>query len=542
MQQELQALNATLEAQVSQRTAELDQIWRNSIDLLVVLGFDGVIQASNPAWQATLGYREDELAGRHFSQFLHPDDQAAAFARLGYLITKSVRQIENRYRHRDASWRWISWTAVAEGSRIYGVGRDITTEKTQAEALARTAEALRQAQKMEAVGQLTGGIAHDFNNMLQSVTSGIMLARRRIGSGRIEEASKFLDAAVEAADRAAALTRRLLAFGRRQTLNPKPVMLDSLIPDMWELIERTIGPAIKLHLQLKDGCWPVTCDPNQLENALLNLAINGRDAMSPNGGCLRIETTHDTLDAADTQDWEGATPGDYVCITVSDTGTGMSPDVLAHALEPFFTTKPNGQGTGLGLSQIYGFVRQSGGVMRLDSTVGSGTSVRLYLPRCKDAPSDVTTAAADRGQLVQPISDASRVLLVEDEASIRSFTAEALRETGFQVVEAEDGPSGLAALQAALRSLKTDGVDLLVTDVGLPGGLNGRQLADAARALSADLPVLLITGYAGDAIAGQGRLGAGMELLAKPFDLAVLVKRVQAMIARRQLDQGEAAR
>jgi CheY-like chemotaxis protein len=269
-----------------------------------------------------------------------------------------------------------------------------------------------------------------------------------------------------------------------------------------------------------------------LESALLNLAINARDAMLPDGGRLTIETAPVQLRQVDVADWDGAEPGDYVRITVADTGTGMPPDVLAHAFEPFFTTKPDGQGTGLGLSQLYGFVRQSQGVVRLDSAVGHGTSVHLYLARSLDAPGDGDHAAARPDPDPGRAAFATTVLLVEDEAAVRGFAAEALRDLGYRVLEAGDGPAGLAALRKALGETLGKGVDLLVTDVGLPNGLNGRQLADAARALVPDLPVLLITGYAGDAISGQGRLAPGMEVLRKPFDLDTLATRVQAIIGQ----------
>jgi signal transduction histidine kinase/ActR/RegA family two-component response regulator len=398
-------------------------------------------------------------------------------------------------------------------------------------ARAKTEEVLLQAQKMEAVGQLTGGIAHDFNNMLQGITGGIALARQRLSEPYDKQVLRFLDLANSAAERAAALTRRLLAFGRRQPLDPKSVELDDLIRGMVELIQRTVGPGVRLDLKLMDGCWPVRCDPNQLESALLNLAINARDAMLPDGGRLLIETSHERLDGADIRGWEGASTGDFVRVTVSDTGTGMTPDVQAHAFEPFFTTKPDGQGTGLGLSQLYGFIRQSNGILRLDSTVGVGTAIHVFLPRSQDANTSDQNAPQHEA-LIHPAgaSKTATVLLVEDEITVRASAAEALRRRGFIVIEAEDGPSGLNALRMALSHRQFGTLDLLVTDVGLPGGLNGRQLADAARELAPGLPVLLVTGYAGDAIEGSGRLGPRMEILIKPFQLDAFADRVGSMI------------
>jgi PAS domain S-box-containing protein len=530
-ERELQRLNATLEARVQERTAERDRTWRNAQDLLCIVDADGYLRAANPAWTATLGWRPEEVVGRHHLSFNPPEDWPEHEAAHARATTTGLPIHDSRMLHRDGSIRWVAWVATNEGGMVYASGRDVTAQKQAAEALARTEELLRQSQKMEAVGQLTGGIAHDFNNMLQGVTSGIALARRRIATGQVEAAGEFLDLAVAAADRAAALTRRLLAFGRRQPLDARAVSPDALVRGMEGLLQRTVGPAITVETRLQDGCWPVRCDPNQLESALLNLAINARDAMAQ-GGRLVVETAHVVLGAAETNGWDGAAPGDYVRISVIDDGAGMTPDVLAHAFEPFFTTKPDGQGTGLGLSQIFGFVRQSNGVVLLDSAVGAGTSAHLYLPRM-EATDIVAERPASQARTRNPGGEAgvATVLMVEDETSIRSFAAQALREAGLVVIEAADGPSGLNALRAALGAYETTGVDLLVTDVGLPGGLNGRQLADAARELLPDLPVLLITGYAGLSIEGTNRLAPGMEMLTKPFELDALTERVGAMIS-----------
>jgi PAS domain S-box-containing protein len=409
----------------------------------------------------------------------------------------------------------------------------VANEKLIAEAAERQRieGSLRQSQKMEAIGQLTGGIAHDFNNMLQGIASGIELAKRRIATGEPQNALNLLDAARDAVRRAAELTRRLLAFGRKQALDPKPIVLDDLVQEMADLIQQTVGPAITVDLRLQDGCWPVRCDPNQLENAILNVAINARDAMLLMGGRLLIETAHTTLGAADTSAWDEAEPGDYVRITVTDTGTGMTPDVLTHAFEPFFTTKPDGQGTGLGLSQLYGFMHQSRGVVQLESNIGVGTSVHLHLPRYLGDQDVHSRLLVGTRQATTVRAGVGMVLLVEDEPTIRELAAAALREAGYQVLEARNGHEGLIALQ---RSLDSPWVDLLVTDVGLPGGLNGRQLAEAARALLPSLPVLLITGYAGDpsAALGHDKLAPGMEVLSKPFQLDVLAERVRTLIGR----------
>jgi PAS domain S-box-containing protein len=392
----------------------------------------------------------------------------------------------------------------------------------------RAEDALRQAQKMEAIGQLTGGIAHDFNNMLQGISGAVQLMRRRIAAGRPEEAARYVAAAEASIERAAALTHRLLAFSRRQALAPRLVDVAELAGGMADMIRQTVGPAVALELRLAAPCWPVQCDPHQLENALLNLAINARDAMLPAGGTLIVESAQEVLTTragAGMSDVEGAgfeRVGEFVRLTVRDSGRGMAQDVMAHAFEPFFTTKPVGQGTGLGLSQVYGFVNQSDGVVRLESVVGEGTSVHLYLPR---ADRDLVPAPSAPAPEAAVGSRGAMVLVVEDEAPIRAVVAEALAELGCRVVLAEDGPSGLRALRESAGAL-----DMLVADVGLPGGLNGRQLADAARELAPGLPVLLITGYAGDAL-GPGMLPEGMAVLTKPFRLDELVARLSAMLA-----------
>ncbi len=448
-----------------------------------------------------------------------------------------------RYRRGDGAEAWIRLSSIPlcdASGRITGalaVTLDVDEAERARQALARqqddlarqvqerTAElmaveaVLQQSQKMEAVGQLTGGIAHDFNNMLQAIGSSLELMQRRVEQGRAAEVARFVDGARQTVARAAALTHRLLAFARRQALQPKPVDADELIRSMEELVRRTVGPAIAVEIRLGDGDWPVLCDPNQLENVLLNLAINARDAMAE-GGRLSITTTHVHLAGADVAGQDGAEPGDFVEIAVADTGTGMDEATRARAFEPFFTTKPLGQGTGLGLSQLYGFVRQSDGVVRLDSAPGQGTTVRLCLPRHERAHEHEPPLAPEAKP--QEAGQGETVLLVEDEASVRAIVAERLRDLGYVVLEAEDGPAALRLLRPGAR------VDLLVSDVGLPGGMNGRQVADGARELRPGLPALFITGYAGAAL--EGRLAPGMEVIGKPFALDALAARVRAML------------
>ncbi len=385
----------------------------------------------------------------------------------------------------------------------------------------RAEESLRQSQKMEAVGQLTGGLAHDFNNLLTGIIGNLELLQARAAQGRINDLLRYVAAARGAADRAAALTHRLLAFSRRQTLEPKAVNANRLIGGMEELVRRTIGPAIELEVVKAGGLWTTLCDPNQLENALLNLCINARDAM-PDGGRLTIETENASLDLRSARQREIAA-GQYVGIYVTDTGVGMPPEVVARAFDPFFTTKPLGEGTGLGLSMTYGFARQSGGQVRIYSEVGRGTSVKLYLPR-HHAAETVDDAAYGATMVDLRAHDNETVLVVDDEPTIRVLVMEVLDELGYTAIEAEDGSSGLRFLATAPR------IDLLITDVGLPGGMNGRQLADAARVDRPDLKVLFITGYAENAVFGNGLLERGMQVIAKPFAMEVLATRIRVMI------------
>ncbi|MBZ9785599.1 PAS domain S-box protein [Pseudomonas sp. REP124] len=386
----------------------------------------------------------------------------------------------------------------------------------------RAEDALRHAQKMEAVGQLTGGIAHDFNNMLTGIIGSLDLMQRYIADGRIEEIARFTEAAVSSANRAAALTHRLLAFSRRQSLDRKPLNANDLIHSLEDLFSRTKGDHIVLKLQLAENLWPVSTDVSQLENALLNLVINARDAM-PDGGELRIETANVYLDGSDVNILEPVKAGDYLMIAVSDNGTGMTPKVLAKAFDPFFTTKPIGQGTGLGLSMIYGFAQQSGGHVSLFSMPGQGTSVRLFLPRLHDMESeDVLSPVISEAP---PAIAGETVVLVEDDPAVRMLVLSLLKELGYRAFEAEDAKTALPLLESDMR------VDLLVTDVGLPG-MNGRQLAEIARQHRPQIKVLFMTGYAQMAAERGGFLEEGMDMVAKPFSIDLLANKIRTMIGQ----------
>jgi PAS domain S-box-containing protein len=516
----LKELNANLERQVIERTQARGRTWQVSPDLMGALNPQGYFETSNPAWQRVLGWSEDEVARHSIFELLHPDDVERT--RNGFELTQQGQpaiRFPNRYRCKDGSYRWISWVGIPEDGMVYCTGRDITEEKAAEAELAVAQEALRQAQKMEAIGQLTGGIAHDFNNILTGITGSLDLVQMRLSQGRMSEAERFISAAQNSARRAAVLTQRLLAYSRRQTLDPKPTDVNKLIAGLEELVRRTVGPAIAVEVVAANALWGARVDPSQLENALLNLCINARDAM-PDGGRLTIETANRVMeDRAALQ--RDLAPGPYICVSVSDTGAGMTPEVVAKAFEPFFTTKPIGQGTGLGLSMVHGFVRQSGGQVRIHSEVGKGTSVSLYLPRLAG---EIDEPGAPEAKPEGSAGAGETILLIDDEPIVRMLMVEVLEELGYIVVEAQDGPSGLEALASEAR------IDLLITDVGLPGGMNGRQVADAARMFKPALKVLFVTGYAENAAIGNGMLAPGMQVITKPFAMSALADKVRETI------------
>lgn len=403
-------------------------------------------------------------------------------------------------------------------------------ESLEAKVEARTRElmeleaTLRQSHKTEAIGQLTGGIAHDFNNLLGSMGSSLQILERRLLIGKTENAERYIGMAQDAVRRAASLTQRLLAFSRRQTLDPKPLNANRLVAGIEDMVRRSMGPAVQVEVVGAGGLWPTLVDGPQLENAVLNLCINARDAMAPDGGRLTIETANKWLDERNGQERD-LPPGQYISICVTDTGCGMAPEVVARIFDPFFTTKPMGQGTGLGLSMVYGFVRQSGGQVRVYSEIGRGTTMCLYLPRyVGEVGDDEAADAGDAAPAAPEQSDGEVILVVEDEVTIRTLIAEMLEEAGYRVITAADGPSALLVLQSDVR------IDLLLSDVGLPGGLNGRQVADAGRVQRPALKVLFITGYAENAAIGNGLLAHGMQVITKPFDIMALAAKVRDMV------------
>ncbi|KTT10739.1 histidine kinase [Pseudomonas oryzihabitans] len=483
---------------------------------------------------------------------VHPDDQAGLAAAIAEVIGRGGRYAHQyRVRRRDGRYYWLEANGHVELApdgtplRFPGVLLDVDARRALADErdraladlrdltatleqrveqrtqeLRRSEEALRQSQKMEAVGQLTGGIAHDFNNLLAGISGSLDLMSLRIGQGRFTELEKYLLAAQGSAKRAAALTHRLLAFARRQTLAPEPTDVNQLIGGMLDLVQRTVGPAIQVQFDSLPDDQPLLVDQSQLENALLNLCINARDAM-PAGGRILIAASERLIDEQGTHGFD-LVPGRYLHLSVTDTGSGMTPEVAAKACEPFFTTKPMGQGTGLGLSMIYGFARQSGGQLRLRSVPGEGTTVCLYLPlRLAERLQTVPLAEGVLGTLE---GTNATILVVDDEPTVRMLVTDLLRELGYLIVEAADGAAGLEMLQSDAR------IDLLITDVGLPGGMNGRQLADAARVHRPALKVLFITGFAETSLLSDGHLETGMAVLTKPFAVEALALRVKGLV------------
>ena len=480
------------------------------------------------------GVPEQVWMNLDYSPVLDESGEPAGVIAIVVETTEQVRAEENLRTEREAL-RALNARATAIGIENAALIRDVreaneTLEQRveqRTKELTEAHEALRQAQKMEAVGQLTGGIAHDFNNLLAGISGSLELIERRLAEGRTAGLERFITGAQSSARPASALTQRLLAFSRRQTLDPKPIDANRLIHGIEELIRRTIGPQITLEVVGAGGLWTTRVDPAQLESALLNLAINARDAM-PEGGRITIETANKWLDARAAPERDLA-PGQYISICVTDTGTGIPRDVIERVFDPFFTTKPIGKGTGLGLSMVHGFVRQSGGQVRVYSETGDcatrgtaqGTTMCLYLPRHLGAAIDDN---APPGPAVAAHGGGRTVLVIDDEPMVRMLIVEVLDEAGFRALEADDGPSGLQLLE------QHPDIALLVTDVGLPGGMNGRQVADAARQTRPDLKVLFVTGYAENAAVGNGLLDPGMEIITKPFVMTELAAKISEMI------------
>jgi PAS domain S-box-containing protein len=496
-EERLAALNATLEARVEQAIADRDRTWNNARDMLAVIDTDGLLRAVNPAWTSVLGWHADELTGRRFLEFIHPDDREPSAGALTRAVAAPMLGFENRLRHCDGSYRSISWLSATEGNLVYASGRDVTDEKAREAELTAAQDALRQAQKMDAVGQLTGGIAHDFNNLLQGVAGSLDLIRR--SPANPDRVRRWAEAGLQAAERGAKLTGQLLAFSRAQRLEAKPLSVTELIAGMRELLERTLGPEIAVALRLDPGPARVLADATQLEMAVLNLAINARDAM-PGGGTLTIAMRPFIVERDPERE-----PGSYIELSVADSGSGMPPEVVARAFDPFFTTKDVGKGTGLGLSQVYGIARAAGGTARIESRPGEGTTVRLLLRQTAEAlpqaPEESATAPAAK-------ANAASVLVVDDDADVRRFLHDSLEALGYKVRLAADGRAGLDALAAARP-------DVVLLDYAMPG-MNGAEMFRAAQERQPGVPIIFASGYANTA-AVEGVAGAKTPILKKPF-------------------------
>ena len=501
---------------------------------------NGMLDWFNEQVYVFSGMAPGALDGAGWAVMVHDDDIAQSEQRWTAAL-KSGDTYENQFRLRraDGVYRWHLARAVpikdhnGKVTRWIGTNTDIHDQKEAAatleqrveertQQLMQAEEALRQSQKMEAVGQLTGGLAHDFNNLLAGISGSLELIAKRLAEGRLTGIERYLSGAQESTRRAASLTQRLLAFSRRQTLDPRAMNINRLVAGLEDLVRRSVGPDVEVEVVQAGGLWTAKVDESQLENALLNLCINARDAMAPKGGRITIETANKWLDERAARDRD-LPPGQYISLCVTDTGVGMSQDVIDRAFDPFFTTKPLGQGTGLGLSMVYGFARQSGGQVRIYSEVGAGTTMCLYFPRHHgEAEESVATAASDAIEQ----GHGEVVLVVDDEVVLRMLMLDVLQEAGYRALEAVDGQTALKVIESNQR------IDLLITDVGLPGGMNGRQIADAARRTRPDLKVLFITGYAENAVVGNGHLAPGMQVLTKPFEIAAFGHKVRDMIDR----------
>jgi PAS domain S-box-containing protein len=537
-QDELRRRNETLELQVAERTAELQAkqarlrtIFETSYTNQGLLDLDGTLLDVNSTALAGVASQFEDVVGKPFWEtpwFTGTPGVSDMVRDAIPLVAAGETARQEIYIHLPVGgWRYYDFQ-MRPVCNDQGIVVALVAEAVELTGRRQAEEALRQAQKMEAIGQLTGGVAHDFNNLLQVIFGNLDSLFRLVPETDTNPLSanvrRLAHGAMRGAKRAAALTAQLLAFSRRQPLDPKPTDINRLVGGMSELLRRTLGENIVIETVTAGGLWRVNVDPNQLESTILNLAVNSRDAM-PDGGNLTIETANAHLDELYAARQDEVIPGQYVVVSITDTGRGMSKEVSTRAFEPFFTTKEIGQGTGLGLSQVYGFVKQSGGHVKIYSESDQGTTVKIYLPRMHAA--DVGLAAAESAPMPPRGDSSETILVVEDDEDVRVHSTEMLRELGYRTLEAGAGQEALRILRAHPE------IQLLFTDVGLPGGMNGRQLADQARASRNDLKVLFTTGYARNAIVHDGRLDPGVQLITKPFTYAALASKVRSILDTR---------
>ncbi|WP_407293865.1 response regulator [Stutzerimonas zhaodongensis] len=527
----LKRMNETLGERVEERTRERDRTWELSRDLLAVMRFDTTVVALNPAWEEALGWPREALLNTPLWSLAHTDDLSAT-----QMETERIRRgnvtdrFVNRMRHRDGSYRWLSWTAVPEAGMMYAAARDITSEIAAVDKLAaanrelteqikereRIEATLQQMQRLEAVGQLTAGVAHDFNNLLTVILTSASFLKNDLQRGApLAKALNRLQYIQESGERGATLTSQLLAFARRQQLAPKAVDLNDTLVGLLSLLHSTLGGAVTIETDTRAGLWHALVDPTQIEMIILNLAINARDAMG-SGGCLTLRTDNAVI-TAPAERAEEPGPGEYVVLSVKDTGSGMSDEVLQKAFEPFFTTKEVGKGSGLGLAQVFGFAKQSGGGARIETELGVGTTVMVYLPRVTAPEQSLGVPDHDQGT---PFDDAShKVLLVDDDHAVREVTAQMLSNLGYAVVQAEGGRMALEMLEQGAA------VDLVLADFAMPG-MNGGELARAVLSRYPKLPVVFITGYA-----ELGELGMGSStIIQKPFREEQLARKLSMVL------------
>ncbi len=503
-----------LAEQVETGIAELERLWNASPDLLIVASPDGVYRRANPAWTTILGYDEHEVVGRAATDFLHPDDIAATERALAIAQVGDLPPYICRFRHQDGSYRWISWAAAPDRGEIFAIGRDVTASREADEALRRTEDALRQSQKVEAVGQLTGGVAHDFNNLLTVIRGSVDLLRRPGLSD--EKRIRYVDAIADTADRATRLTAQLLAFARRQTLQPQVFDAAASVTSLKGMLPTLTGSRIRTLYELPEGPALVMADPSQFDTAIVNMAVNARDAMAGEGQLAVTVAVVDTLPALRNHP---AIKAPYIAISIADTGSGIPADQIEQIFEPFFTTKGVGHGTGLGLSQVFGFAKQSGGDVAVDSQPGHGTTFTLYLPLA----SANKTAASQDGAPAQPLSAGSCILVVEDNREVGEFATQALTELGLSSRWVGDADAALAELKEL-----PDRYDVVFTDVVMPGR-SGIELAEEIARRHPGLPVVLTSGYS-HVLAQEGT--RGFELLRKPYsieELAQVLARVKSV-------------
>ncbi|MYZ42309.1 response regulator [Achromobacter sp. KS-M25] len=514
----LAAIATALEEQVRGTAAERDLIWQLASDMVLLTKADGAIVSVNPAFRSLLGWTEDDLQGQSLLDLIDPLERPDTARTLDDLhMQDGSRRVESRVRGKAGQYAHVSWSMTEHDGLVLAIGRDMSAEREAAAAIRKTELALQQAQKMEAIGRLTGGVAHDFNNLLQVISGNLqLLANDVAGNAR---AQRRLDSALSGVTRGAKLASYLLAFGRRQPLEPKVLKVGRLVIGMDDMLRRTLGEEFEIETIVAAGLWNSYVDATQVENAVLNLCINARDAME-GAGKLTIEVGNASLDDTYARNHDEVTPGQYVMIAVSDTGTGMSPETLRRAFDPFFSTKPEGKGTGLGLSMVFGFVKQSGGHVKIYSEVGHGTTVKLYLPRSlsnEDAIAVIDTQPVVGGQ--------ETILVAEDDEEVRTTVVEMLTGLGYRVLKANDAASALTVIDSGMP------IDLLFTDVVMPGPLRSPELAKKARERLPNIAVLFTSGYTENSIVHGGKLDAGVELLGKPYTREALARRVRHVLA-----------